>query len=98
MKKLILPVAFSLVILCGCASQYVMRLSNGREIVTPSKPKLKGSSFYFKDANGQEHAIPQSKVAEILPASMAAEEKKVPKYTTTRPKRHWWQFWRSSGG
>ena len=59
----------------GCASQYVMKLSNGMQITTPSKPKLKGSTYYYKDATGKENKISQSRVLEILPASMAKEEK-----------------------
>jgi hypothetical protein len=92
MRKLVLPLVLSVFALCGCAHQYVMKLTNGVEISTPSKPKLKGANYYYKDAKGNEHPIAQSRVAAIMPASFAAEEKKVAKYP--EPKRHWWQFWR----
>ena len=74
MKRLsgILSVA---VLLSGCAHQYVMKLSNGMTVTTASKPKLKGANYYFKDATGQENVVPQSRVLEIEPASMAKEEK-----------------------
>lgn len=94
MKKFLLPLALGLFTLCGCAHQYVVKLSNGTELSTPSKPKLKGANYYVKDAKGIEHPIPQSRVSVIQPASMAAQEKKVAKYPKT--KRHWWQFWRQS--
>ncbi len=75
MKKLILPAALGLLLLCGCAHQYVIRLANGRQIVTASKPKLKNGSYYWKDAAGQVNSIQEMRVREILPASMAKEEK-----------------------
>lgn len=93
MKKFfLLPLLLSLLALCGCAHQYVMKLSNGMVISTPSKPKLKGANYYFKDATGREHAIAQSRVSVIEPSSYAAEERKTPNYP--EPKKHWWQFWR----
>jgi hypothetical protein len=45
------------------------------QITTASKPKLKGATYYFKDASGRVNKIPQSRVIEIMPASMAKEEK-----------------------
>lgn len=51
-----------------------MKMSNGVNIVTSSKPKLKGARYYFKDATGQEKWVPESQVREIEPASMAKEE------------------------
>jgi hypothetical protein len=36
----------------GCARHYVMKLNNGTQIVTASKPKRKGAAYYFKDAKG----------------------------------------------
>ena len=91
MRKLISILSLGLLILGGCSTQYVMKLSNGRKITTPSKPKLKGATYYFKDATGQINTIPQSRVLEIEPASMAEEENKF-----TPPKQeksHWWKFW-----
>jgi hypothetical protein len=91
MKKLVLPLAASLVVLCGCAHSYVMKLSNGVRIVTPSKPRLKGANYYFKDAMGRENVMPQSRVTEISPASMVTEDNK---FQPTPPKKtHWWHFW-----
>jgi hypothetical protein len=93
MKKLVLAVALGSAFLCGCAHQYVMKLNNGLRISTPSKPKLKGGFYHYKDAHGQDNIIAQSRVAEIAPASQAKEEDT---FTTSypKPKTHWWQFWR----
>jgi hypothetical protein len=78
-------------IVCGCAHQYVMKLSNGMRVTTASKPQLKGSTYYFKDATGKINSVSQSRVLEIEPASMVHEEDK---FTPTQPKKsHWWKFW-----
>jgi len=91
MKKLALALGLSVLVLCGCSTPYVMKLSNGTQILTPSKPKLRGANYYYKDAHGEEHAVPQSRVLELEPAKMAAEEDK---FTPAKPKKDpWWKFW-----
>jgi hypothetical protein len=75
MKKMVLPLILCAFALCGCARHYVIRLSSGAELITANKPKLKGTYYLFKDATGRENRIPQSRVQEILPASMAKKEK-----------------------
>src|SRR5215470_3554194 len=94
MKTLILPLLLATLAGSGCANQYVIKLSNGTELIAPSKPHLKGANYYYKDARGQEVAIPQSRVTQIAPASMVEEEKKFEQPKYQKPKRHWWQFWR----
>jgi hypothetical protein len=91
MNKRFLPVLFALLVCSGCAHQYVMKLSNGLTITTPSKPKLKNGYYVYKDAKGKDHYIPQGRVNEIEPASMAAEENQ---FTPSQPKqKHWyWPF------
>jgi len=64
-----------LVATCGCARHYMIKLNNGGQITTRSKPHLKNGSYYFKDAKGQVQAVPAGRVAEIAPLSMATEEK-----------------------
>jgi hypothetical protein len=95
MKKSLPPILLAATLLCGCAHQYVMKLSNGVEVTTNSKPKLKGVHYCYKDAQGRDVYVPQSRVLQIEPASMAAEEKKFEAPKVKKPK-HWWQFWRSS--
>ena len=82
-------------LLCGCSTQYVVKLTNGGEFTTPSKPKLKGSAYYFKDAHGNQQSIPAGRVTEIEPASMAREEAQEHQFKapTTTKKKHWyWPF------
>jgi hypothetical protein len=75
MKKLAVPVLLSLVLLCGCARYYVIKLTSGARITAVGKPKLKGAHFEYKDYNGKMQQIPEGRVAEIEPASMAKREK-----------------------
>ena len=71
MKKAALPLFIGLIALTGCAHHYVMKLNNGAEITTASKPKLKEGIYYFKDAKGEEHFVAAGRVREIAPASVA---------------------------
>ncbi len=89
--KLFLSLLLNLLLLCGCAHQYVMKLSNGQVISTPSKPKLKGPNYHYKDALGRENMIPAGRVTEIEPASMAAEENQF-KASNPKPKHWYWPF------
>ncbi len=74
MKKLLLLLLATCAV-AGCSHHYVMRMSNGTQITTASKPRLKNGTYYYKDATGQQQSIPQGRVREIEPASMAAKEK-----------------------
>ena len=85
----------SALVLCGCASQYVLKLNNGMQVTSNGKPRLKDGYYYYKDAKGHKIPVPQGRVLQIEPASMAAEEKKF-SVPNPKQKRHWWQFWRSS--
>jgi hypothetical protein len=93
MRKVVVALAFTVGLLCGCAQHYVMKLNNGLVVRTNSKPHLQGAYYHYKDAQGKDAFVPQSRVAEIEPASQAKEEEKfTPSYP--KPKTHWWQFWR----
>ena len=37
----------SLAVLCGCAHHYLMKLSDGDQIISISKPKLQGTNYDF---------------------------------------------------
>ena len=91
MKRLSLLALLGSLLLCGCASSYVMKLTNGGQIQTANKPKLQGSTYYYKDAHGKTETISQSRVLEIEPASEASQDNQfAPK---SPAKKHWWQFW-----
>ena len=91
MKAPALFLLIGLLALSGCASHYVMRLNNGTQIITASKPKLKNNVYTFKDAKGEKHFIGASRVHEIEPASLAAQEDK-PKVQKVK-RKHKWTLW-----
>ena len=94
MKKAILPLLIGLIALTGCAHHYVMRLTSGTDITTATKPKLKDGIYYFKDAQGEQHAIAAARVREVAPASVAArEDKPRPMKMDTEKKRKWYFLW-----
>jgi hypothetical protein len=92
MKRLALSLLLGLLVLSGCASQYVIKLTNGNEITTASKPKLNGGTYSFKDAKGQEHFVPVGRVYEIEPASLAKQERKA-KPAQPKHKHRWYFLW-----
>ena len=94
MKKAVVPLLFALFLLAGCAHHYVMKLDNGIEVVTASKPKLKEGTYTYKDAKGQEHFVAAGRVREVAPASVAAKENKPMPFKAEPPKkRNWYLLW-----
>ena len=94
MKSPVLPLLVGLIALTGCAHHYVLKLSNGMEITTATKPKLKEGVYHFKDAKGEEHLVPVARVREIAPASMAERENKPhPLKAEPQKKRKWYLLW-----
>jgi len=81
-----------LLLLGGCASQYVITLNNGAQITTSGKPARSNGAWIYKDASGKEQSVPEGRVHEVAPASMM--EKPTPtKAQTPHKKRHWYYLW-----
>jgi hypothetical protein len=94
LKKPALPLLVGLMALTGCAHHYVMKLTDGVQITTASKPKLKDGAYYFKDAKGEEHVVGEARVLEIAPASMVERESKPkPMKSDFKKKRKWYFLW-----
>ena len=95
MKNAVLPLLICLVALTGCAHQYVLKLNNGGEITAAGKPELKDGVFHFKDAKGEEHFVPASRVRELEPASLAEKEDRKPQPQKVAPvkKKKWYLLW-----
>jgi hypothetical protein len=94
MNKAALPLLIGLIGLTGCAHHYLMKLTNGAQITTASKPKLKEGIYYFNDAKGEEHAVAAARIREIAPASVAQrEDKPKPMKLDPQKKRKWYLLW-----
>ena len=93
MSKIPWPLLLSLVLLTGCARHYVLKLSNGSEITTATKPKLKEGNYHFKDAKGEEQVLAAGRVREMAPASMAKRESKPQPVKGPPKKRKWYYLW-----
>ena len=94
MKKSAFPLLIALIALTGCAHHYVLKLTNGAQITTASKPKLKEGIYQFKDARGEEHFVPAARVREVAPASVAERENKPrPMKVEQQKKRKWYLLW-----
>ncbi len=94
MKTPVLLSTIALIALTGCATPYVLKLTNGSEITTPARPRLKDGVYYFKDAKGQEHSVLAARVREVAPASVAeAENKSQPVKVKSDKKRKWYLLW-----
>jgi hypothetical protein len=69
MKQLLLAMLSGVALLTGCASQYVVTLTNGQRIVAAKKPHLEDFNFVFTDLNGRTNSIPSTRVRAVVPAS-----------------------------
>ena len=92
-RKLALTLLVSLAVLCGCAHQYLMKISNGDQLISLSKPKLHESLYHFTDEMGQEHVIPQSRVVKIETISVVKEQGKPSSPAKPKKPKHWYFLW-----
>jgi hypothetical protein len=74
MTKMLLPLLAGLLLLTGCARNYVISLNSGGSIRTTGKPHRENGFYYYKETPGGEtHRIFASRVREIAPASMVSD-------------------------
>ena len=74
MTKPLAAAFFGLLLLTGCARNYVISLTNGDRLNASSRPKLENGYYHYKDASGREaRPIFASRVREIAPASMVTD-------------------------
>jgi len=91
--KLALTLLASLAVLCGCAHQYLMRLSNGDQVVSLSKPKLREQNYYFTDGEGVAGVVPASRVVKIETISVVNSEAKRQSPPPPKKPKHWYFLW-----
>jgi hypothetical protein len=93
--KLALSLLTALLALCGCAHQYLVKLTNGDIVAAATKPKLVGTNYYFRDISGQDDLVPRSRVAKISAGKFVEEEQRPPASKPFKPKKqkHWYFLW-----
>ena len=95
--KLAFTLLVSLAGLCGCAHQYLMKLKDGGQMISYSKPKLQGTNYHFTDGSGAKYLIPKSRVVKIRAVSVVNEETKPassPSFPANPKKpKHWYFLW-----
>ena len=73
-SKILLLFCLGLLLLGGCSRKYVITLKNGTQVTTEGKPRLDRGHYQFTDVRGRKSSVPEGRVLEIAPASMAREE------------------------
>jgi hypothetical protein len=92
-RKLALTLLVSLALLCGCAHEYLIKISNGDQVISLSKPKLQESRYHFTGETGEQYVIPQSRVVKIETISVVKESKKPSSPATPKKPKHWYFLW-----
>jgi len=85
-----------LVILCGCRHQYLMKLSNGDQIISSTRPKVQGTNYLFTDDNRVHYVIPRSRVAKIRPVTVEKEVRdpmSAPPAVNQQRSKRWYFLW-----
>lgn len=70
MRKTLLPTLAGILLLTGCARNYVIVQNDFSRIYVNNKPKFKDGYYYYKDARGQQQVISSTRVREVSPADM----------------------------
>ena len=82
-----------LVGLSGCTHQYLLKLTDGDQIISYSKPKLQDDAYHFTDEARTEYVMPKSRVVKIQSVSVVKQEQKP--WAPAKPKKpkHWYYLW-----
>jgi hypothetical protein len=91
--ELTLTLLVSLAALCGCAHHYLMKLSDGDQIISVSKPKPQGTNYNFRGTDGVVYAIPRSRVVKIKAISAESPEEKPSSPPKPNKPKHWYFLW-----
>ena len=91
--ELTLTLLVSLAALCGCAHHYLMKLSDGDQTVSVSKPKLQGTNYHFTGTDGVGYAIPRSRVVKIKTISVEEPVKRPSSQPKPNKPKHWYFLW-----
>jgi len=94
--SLSLTLLVGLVGLCGCVHEYLIKLSNGDQVISLSKPRSQGTNYFFTDTTGSASMVPRSRVVKIRAISFVEDGRKpAPPPSSEPPKKpkHWYLLW-----
>jgi len=92
-RELALTLLVSMAGLCGCAHHYLMKLSNGDQTISLTKPKLQGTNYHFTGGDRVECVIPRSRVVKIKAISAIEEQEKPLSPAKPKTPKHWYFLW-----
>jgi hypothetical protein len=92
-RELALTLLVSLVVLCGCAHHYLMKLSNGDQTISVSKPELLGTNYHFTGTDRVGCVIPRSRVVKIKTISAEEQQEKPSSPPKPNKPKHWYYLW-----
>jgi hypothetical protein len=70
-----------------------MKLSNGDQTISLTKPKLQGTNYHFMGGDRVEYVIPRSRVAKIKTISAMEDEEKPLSPAKPKKPKHWYFLW-----
>ena len=70
-----------------------MKLSDGDQTISLTKPKLQGTNYHFTSGDGVEYVIPESRVAKIKTISAIKVEQKPLSPAKPKKPKHWYFLW-----
>jgi hypothetical protein len=83
----------ALSLLPGCAHRYLIKLTNGHQMISINKPKEQDGNYHYRDESGVECVIPRSRVAKIETGAVEQKEEKATTPTAPKKPRHWYFLW-----
>jgi hypothetical protein len=79
--------------LCGCAHQYLLKLRDGDQIFSLTKPRSQGTNYFFTDGTGTPCVLPRSRVVQIRAVSPVNEEQQAASPAKPKKPKHWYFLW-----
>ncbi len=89
--KLALTLLVTQAVLSGCAHQYLLKLDNGDQLLSYSKPKKQGDRYLYTSNTGAKLMISQNRVVRIKSITVVKEEPKPP--SPPKKPKHWYFLW-----
>ena len=70
-----------------------MKLSDGDQTISVSKPKLQGTNYHFTGNDGVGYVIPKSRVVKIKTISAIEQEERPSSPPKPNQPKHWYFLW-----